>query len=332
MDFKDDFMINWENVPNHETYRNLLLGNGFSIGISSKFDYFNLLNESKRRVQAGVIDIYPDTLRLFEILQTTNFEEILKVYHHAHLVHTYNKPAIETAYRKLQEGLFSTIRDIHVSKNETPTELIFTELTKFEKVFTTNYDLIPYWSFFDNNLDALRDFFWGIGNKPTFDKNNTNVFPGNYTQLFYLHGALHLEVTEAGLVQKRSIQQTLNEEIEILSSTFNASNGLYPLFITEGKSEQKIRKIGSNDYLSFCYNKLKKTRGKLLVFGHSLNEEYDNHIVKALEKNPDITSIAISIYPHQNHLKIIEMEARISRQLPDKQLYFFDSTTHPLSA
>lgn len=331
MGFKDKLMLNWEDVPNNDTYKNLLLGNGFSIGVSPKFNYWNILNEAKHRVHAGLIDIYPETLRLFEQLQTTNFEEVLKVYHHAHLVHTFNKPAIETAYRKLQEGLFSTVKDIHASKNETPTPLIFHELTKFKKVFTTNYDLIPYWSFVDINIDVLRDFFWGDGIKPTFDKNNTEVFFGNYTQLFYLHGALHLEVTETGLTQKRSIQDTLAEEIEVLSSSFSARHGLYPLFITEGKSEQKIRKIGSNDYLSFCYNQLKKISGRILIFGHSLSEEFDNHIVEALKNNSNITEIAISIYPEQPILNINEMEARLARQLAGRPIHFFNSTTHPLS-
>lgn len=329
--FKDNLMVNWENVPNHDAYKNLLLGNGFSIGISRNFNYWNLLEEAKSRAQDGRNEIYPDTFRLFERLQTTNFEEILKVYHHAYLVHNYNIPAIETAYRKLQEGLFSTIRDIHVQKNDTPTGLVFEELRKFRKVFTTNYDLIPYWSFFDNGLGALKDFFWGADHKTTFDKNDIEVFAGNYTQLFYLHGALHLEVTESGKVQKRSLQGTLNEEIRMLLTSFSARNGLYPLFITEGKSEQKIRKIGSNDYLSFCYNQLKKIDGKLIIFGHSLSEEFDNHIVEALKNNSNISEIAISIYPDQSIPNINEMEARLTRQLDGRLIHFFNSKTHPLS-
>lgn len=44
-------MVNWENVPNHDAYKNLLLGNGFSIGISRNFNYWNLLEEAKSRAQ-----------------------------------------------------------------------------------------------------------------------------------------------------------------------------------------------------------------------------------------------------------------------------------------
>lgn len=324
-------MMNWREIPDKENFKNLLIGNGFSINVSEKFRYDILLDEARKLAETGEVDIYPETFRLFTALDTTNFEEVLKVYHHAFLVHEYNKPAIDTAYKKLQNGLFSTIRKKHVLRIDTPTRLIYENLKTYRKVFTTNYDLIPYWSFFDNRLGDMKDFFWGDGERVTFNKNDTEVFHGNETLIYYLHGALHLEVTEYGRVQKRRIADTLDDEVEKLKETFIARDGRYPLFITEGKSEQKIRKIGSNDYLSFCYAQLNKIRGKLVIYGHSLSEEYDNHIVQAILNNQNISDIAISIYSRRDQVEIDETEAILRRQLRGKNLYFFDSLSHPLN-
>ncbi|GAB7205677.1 DUF4917 family protein [Dickeya oryzae] len=235
-------MMDWQEIQDNKSFKNLLIGNGFSINVSEKFRYDILLDEAVKLARTGEIDIYPDTFRLFDTLDTTNFEEVLKVYHHAFLVHNYNKPAIETAYKKLQNGLFSTIRKKHVLRKDTPTEIIYENLKIYRNVFTTNYDLIPYWSFFDNGLSDMKDFFWGDGDRVTFDKNNTGVFGKNETLLYYLHGALHLEVNEYGRVQKRRIADTLDDEVEKLKETYGARDGLYPLFITEGKSEQKNKK------------------------------------------------------------------------------------------
>lgn len=324
-------MIEWDEVEENDSYKNLLLGNGFSINISDRFNYKNLLSEAIRLTEAGEISIYPDTFKIFKELDTTNFEEVLKVYHHAYMVHNYNKPAIETAYKKLQEGLFSTIRKRHVSKENTPLIKIYDNIKPYRHLFTTNYDLIPYWSFFENRIGDMKDFFWGGGERVSFDKNSTEVYGGNETLVYYLHGALHLEVNEAGRVQKREIARTLEDEIDNLKSSFNANSGKYPLFITEGRSDQKMRKIRSNDYLSFCYEQLKKIRGNLIIYGHSLSEEYDKHIVDAINQNSELKKIAIGIYPNQSGLEIDEIEASMRRRFEFKEIIFFNSLSHPLN-
>lgn len=323
-------MIAWDDVENNDSYENLLLGNGFSINISDKFNYKNLLSEAIKLTEAGEINIYPDTFKIFKELDTTNFEEVLKVYYHAYIVHNYNKPAIETSYKKLQEGLFSTIKKRHVSKEDTPLMEIYDSIKPYRHLFTTNYDLIPYWSFFENRLGDMKDFFWGRGERVSFDKNSTEVYGRCETLVYYLHGALHLEVNEAGRVQKREIARTLEDEINKLKSSFSAHSGSYPLFITEGRSDQKLRKIRSNDYLSFCYEQLKKISGKLVIYGHSLSEEYDKHIVDAIKENDKIKELAIGIYPNQSILNINETEASMRRKF-ERDVVFFNSLSHPLN-
>jgi quercetin dioxygenase-like cupin family protein len=39
-----------------------------------------------------------------------------------------------------------------------------------------------------------------------------------------------------------------------------------------------------NDYLSFAYERFSKHRGALVVFGHSLNPEFDQHLIDAMRR------------------------------------------------
>lgn len=88
-----------------------------------------------------------------------------------------------------------------------------------------------------------------------------------------------------------------------------------PLYISEGRSKYKLNKIQSNSYLTFCYKSFSEISGSLLVVGHSLDEDYDNHLVEAITKNNALTKVAVSIYselPNKDKL-VKELEARLHR-------------------
>ncbi|TOJ56997.1 DUF4917 domain-containing protein, partial [Vibrio parahaemolyticus] len=93
---------NWQDI---ETlgWSNLLLGNGFSIGISQNFRYDSLLDV----VDEKKIKMYPHARKLFERdrIDTVNFEEVLRVIYHAYLVNFWNTDAIETLYYNVRKSL-----------------------------------------------------------------------------------------------------------------------------------------------------------------------------------------------------------------------------------
>ncbi len=61
----------WENVKERFRGADLLLGNGFSINISSTFSYQSLFNEFLKTC-------YPREKEIFAKFNTTNFEDIMK--------------------------------------------------------------------------------------------------------------------------------------------------------------------------------------------------------------------------------------------------------------
>ncbi|MBW3597210.1 MAG: DUF4917 family protein, partial [Planctomycetes bacterium] len=126
-----------------------------------------------------------------------------------------------------------------------------------------------------------------------------------------------------------------------LLAQFDVTGEWIPLFVTEGSSADKLRSIRRNDYLSFAYWKLCFHRGPLVVFGSALDKTFDQHIVEAMKQwrkydkwrlgRATPRQIAISVWPPMGSAKIIDTKNRLSAELKEHELYFFDSTTHPLS-
>jgi len=47
-------------------------------------------------------------------------------------------------------------------------------------------------------------------------------------------------------------------------------------------------------------------------------------------RDSDLVSIAVGVWPNQDQKKILEFKARVIAEIGKKEIYFFDSTTHPL--
>ncbi len=307
-------------------WSDLLLGNGFSINIHNGFDYRNLKDVACRAAVGQTL--LPESQALFNAYQTTNFEDILKSIYHALQVDEAlglrQVNNIDVVYQNVKNSLASAVNYAHVPEGFSSANDIATELAAFENVFTTNYDLIPYWSIMSRGTGGFRDFFWGA----PFDSNNVEVW-GNATCIHYLHGGLHLvENAEGETVKRRS------NGLASLRDLFDLTEpDIFPLFITEGHWSKKLSRIKRNDYLSFCLAKFISAHSNLLVLGHSLHAEYDLHIVDAI-KSSGRRRVAVSVWPGLSEIEIIEFKVRLLREMvgTNIRLYFFDSTTHPLTS
>jgi Domain of unknown function (DUF4917) len=100
-----------------------------------------------------------------------------------------------------------------------------------------------------------------------------------------------------------------------------------PLFISEGRSSDKLRSIRSSDYLSFAYQTLADYASPLVIFGHSLGET-DAHIAQAI-RNPDKRRIAIGLHPGKS-MTIIKTKTHLEDVLDGQLIEYFDASTHPL--
>ena len=113
--------------------------------------------------------------------------------------------------------------------------------------------------------------------------------------VFYLHGALH--VFDAGTkIVKYTWARTGIRLIDQIRDALNQN--LYPLFVAEGTSTQKMTRIRHSDFLSRAYRSFVNIRGSLFIYGHSLAAN-DEHILKIIEKGTQtggVSDIFVSIY------------------------------------
>ncbi len=166
---------------------------------------------------------------------------------------------------------------------------------------------------------GFGDLFWNAAE--TFDSFDTELF-GDKTLVYWLHGGLHLYRDDDGETKKR-ISAGAN-----LLATF-ASDARIPLFVSEGNSQQKRRAIRRSDYLEHAYNALAGADDNLVVFGQALAES-DNHLVQAVERIPG-RYVAYGIYASTPRDATFQ-RAYIEKTLPESNIRFFDSTTHPLGS
>lgn len=320
-------LMSYSDVETENQWNSIVLGNGFSVNIHNGFNYANLYDEAR---------FSESTKNLFEEFNTWNFELVLETLRDAQRVGSVlgiEQDSINDHYLDVQNALFRAVENRHIDWgdfSDRAEKVIAESLIKYQKVFTTNYDLCLYWAIVDQQqTHSTKDFFWGIDG--TFDPGDVLV-PGavHYSQIFYLHGGLHLWESMDGRVGKwRSKKEG---SLSNVTSKYESGNypDRHPLFVSEGKSEEKLAKILQSDYLRFCYNNLKNNSGNCVILGMSLGES-DSHIVEAIRSSAS-QNLAVGIYNDgdidSTNRKIRDMEGKF----PNKNLVFFDSSTHPATS
>lgn len=69
-----------------------------------------------------------------------------------------------------------------------------------------------------------------------------------------------------------------NTEIPLIDQVRDAlQHEFYPVFVSEGTSDEKVKRIRHNDYLCKMYRSFTEIQGDLVVFGQSL-DQCDDHI------------------------------------------------------
>ena len=319
----DYHLLDWYEIAD-DNWKSLLLGNGFSINIWGRFGYGSLYEVAQRN-DIGT-SLSRESVSLFNHIGSSNFEDVLRILYHSKLVDQQlgspQQEQINKLYANTKNSLAAAVNYAHVPPEFHSIPAINRALRSFRNVFTTNYDLIPYWSIMKEETWRFKDMFWGEGG--TFDVADTSVVADRCT-IHYLHGAVHLVEKSNGKTKKLTANG-----IERLADLFDLDHPeQFPLFISEGSSEWKLSRIKRNDYLRFSYEKLCRSTGSLVVIGHSLHKDYDQHIIDAINQSP-LERIAISVWPHQDQASILSFKSRLHQELTDKDLYFFNSESHPM--
>ncbi len=240
-------------------------------------------------------------IKLFSIINTKNFElimqqldnfaEIAKAF--SNDVHLVNK--IEGASTTLKNSLIEAVKALHpehvfivpAEKSQCCHSYLNDFLANSGKVFSTNYDLLPYWVLMRNDSKiAIDGFGRELENPEEIIKGEDAEFSelrwGKYKErqnVFYLHGALPIFDTGIDIVKEEYDSQhyLLHKIHERMESKE------YPIFVTAGSAREKLNHIMHNKYLSFCYDELCKIEGSLVTFGFNFGE-YDSHIIDAINK------------------------------------------------
>lgn len=304
--------------------KHLLFGNGFSMAYDPKIFSYNALS-------TFIDDSKNDLLiKLFSIINTKNFELIMQqLDNFAQIAKVFSKDPdlvtkIEEASITLKNSLIEAVKELHPEhvfiipeeKSKSCHSYLNDFLSNDGKVFSTNYDLLPYWVLMRNDSKIAID---GFGREL---ENPDEVIRGKeaeYSELrwgkhkenqnvFYLHGALPIFDTGIDIVKEEYdshhyILQKINERME---------NKEYPIFVTAGSATEKLNHIMHNKYLSFCYDELCKIEGSLVTFGFNFGE-YDSHIIDAINKaahygargGDKLHSVYIGVFSDEN-LEYIE--------------------------
>lgn len=270
--------------------RTLLLGNGFSMAYNKeRFSFTNLFDSA---VNKKLINKSSPVYKIFQHFESKDFEEVIKLLGSSFLVFDeynikYDKPKIEKDISDLKEHLVDIITNNHPDKitdikdNEFENSMNF--ISFYEKIYTLNYDLLLYWSclkLLDNStIVAQSKLKVNDGFIENDDKEYVRFSNEKRTDqtIFYLHGGLHIYDKKSEIIKETYSRTGENLKDQTLK---NLGQNIYPVFISEGNSENKKAKIIHNAYLNHCYKSLATSGTKdshLVIFGTYLKAS-DNHI------------------------------------------------------
>lgn len=321
----------------------LLLGNGFSIACDDVFRYQSLY-------EVAVADgLSEQAQAVFGRLGTNNFEGVLRLLEHAHW--------LCAQYGIAHANLADVLRDVEVVKStlvhavtashlehsgcvsDARKEAARVFLKPFHNIFTTNYDLLLYWTILSGHPVTHGDGFRSDEDDPDAPYVVFSERLGGSKGIFYLHGALHLYVN-GGQLRKHTWNRNQVRLTEQIRASLAASE--YPLIVSEGTPEKKLEQIERNGYLWYALDKLHRIEGPLVVFGHSLGPS-DQHIVNALASADNLPQLFVGLHgPPDSDVNlqiraaaermITAREARIATRGRGKPLfvgYFDSSSTRP---
>ena len=263
--------------------RHLLLGNGFSISCRPDvFAYGKLFD------RADFTDLYR-ARQAFDVLGTKNFEAVIRSLRSFALLASVYMPDDPSAKIRaaedadaLREVLVGAVANSHPDRPHSIQSNEYLKCRQFmrgyKSINTLNYDLLLYWALMQDELGdgeiPCDDGFRKPADDPGADYVSWDPDNSKRQTVRYLHGALHL--FDTGTEMKKftwiNTQVPLVEQIRVaLKQEF------YPVFVSEGTSNEKVDRIRHNDYLCKMYRSFTEIQGALVVFGHSLDES-DEHI------------------------------------------------------
>ncbi|WP_447530651.1 DUF4917 family protein [Legionella pneumophila] len=324
----------WSKIKSKYQGASIILGNGASIAFSSGFKYDSLFDEARNN---NFID--DNLFGLFQKFETTNFELVLyRLWQTKEVLRVLEEKTdvIDGCYSLCRNSLIQTVHKAHIAYNNKEDDFIkmldnASEFLKnFKTVYSLNYDLILYWVIArgNNTSEKKGHIFKDCFNEP-FEGTDFKLFNFNFNLLrsphleqeiavlvFYPHGNLTLARLKNEAFHEIDLKICSNDYWH-LNAIFNIWNQgkLEPVFISEGDSVEKKKRIEESEYLRTIYNKgFREIGSSLVIYGWSISEQ-DNHLLERLVEiqeertshNKDIIeNIAVSVYLDGNEEAFID--------------------------
>lgn len=319
----DPKLPSWSEVDDRHPCAALLLGNGASRALWKPFGYFSLF-EQAQRVRHKALGVSDQAL--FKALGTELFEPVLSTLNatvRANAALAINSTAPLNRYYSIKEALIHAVRAVHVPYALLPTttlERLNAELQRYQRVYTSNYDLVLPWAI----RHAPAGFASSFDDQGFFDLRRP-AMPG--TRVFYLHGGLHLLKHADGSTRQRNAEGS-----ELLDGFAVNNPGEVPLFVNEATSAEKLGALRHSDYLAWCLAALAGERDGLCLLGQHLNSA-DQHLLEAIRQaRPRHLAIGIRAL---GEAAIANQKRHYQERFPAEAgvpLHFFDASSHPLAA
>lgn len=307
----------------------ILLANGFSQAWNREiFSYASLLEAADFGHRQEVIR------PLFGNLETYDFEAVSKQLTAAETVLRAYDPQntlidqIITDRDVLKDSLIRAISNTHPDLPSEITDAQYVAvrafLSRFNEVFTVNYDLLFYWARNKANL-APENYSTDDG----FRADSCWIGHGTNQAVHFLHGGLHIYDTGQHI---KKLVFTNNGGTIIEQVRGNLQSGNFPLFVSEPTHQKKKQRIDHNPYLNFCFQALGKLKGSLFIHGHSL-EDNDKHIFDQIGSSR-VSNIFVSIYGDENTDVNLRTQANAIAflQRSSKKVEFYKAESAPVWA
>jgi Domain of unknown function (DUF4917) len=266
--------------------RHLLLGNGFSIAARPKsFRYGRLLEE------ADLTALSVPGADLFASEGTSDFEAVIRALRTTSRMIDFYKTRDRNLTKRLaddaerlKEVLATTLASKHpdyvgaISDEEYRAARNF--LSNFERFFTVNYDLLLYWTLLQDLEPRLRhdDGFRADHDDPDAPWVAWNDYNQYGQNVYFVHGGLHLYADGATL-RKLTFKRTDVPLMDQIRAQLD--DGVFPLIVTEGTSEEKHAAILHHGYLAKSLRAITSCEGSLFIHGHSLDPN-DWHVLRGV--------------------------------------------------
>ena len=85
---------------------------------------------------------------------------------------------------------------------------------------------------------------------------------------------------------------------------------LYPIFVAEGESPQKYRRIRHSDFLHKAYRSFQEIGGTLFIYGHAMSPN-DEHIIRLIGRGK-LDQLLVGIYGDENSEANRAIRARVT--------------------